>query len=258
MTTSPSPAGAAPEHAAEPVLELRDAERARIRAEVRYAMVAAEAMRPPAKAVPDKPTSDKPWPERILGMLSNGFVLLLIGSAITSFLVPQFQRAYEARARAAALRQEAFAQFLLYSNSMVQEYYAILPLTLEAEIGKETYIKALNQISEVKLKRYDAYAKVQSLAVVFRGGDLASRSVVEAALEDYAVRVNQASAAIDDWLRGLYCTPVKREASPCARFDPLFDSYQSFVGVKATVLDVVNQRSEQVAATMVANIQASR
>lgn len=251
MTDSPSRAGAEPAS----VPELSDAERARLRAEMRYAMLAAEEMR---GGDATKPAPPKPWPERLLGMLSNGFVLLVIGSAITSFLVPQFQRAYEARTRAAALRQEAFAQFLLYSNSMVQEYYAILPLTLEPEIGKDAYVKAMNQISEIKLRRYDAYAKVQALAVVFRGGDLRAPSVVEAALEDYAVRVNQASEAIDDWLRGLYCTPVKREASPCARFDPLFDAYQAFLAVKATVLDVVNQRSEAVAATMVANIQASR
>lgn len=100
--------------------DLSDAKRARIRAEMRYAMAAAEALRPT-----DRPAPPKPWPERVLGMLSNGFVLLVIGSAITSFLVPQFQRSYEARTRAATLRQEAFAQFLLYSNSMVQEYYAI-------------------------------------------------------------------------------------------------------------------------------------
>lgn len=240
--------------ASEAAAELSDAERSRIRAEMRHAMIAAEAMRP----APDKPTPDKPWPERLLGLLSNGFVLLLIGSAITSFLVPQFQRAYEARTRAAAQRQEVFAQFLLYSNSMLQEYYAVLPLTLEPELDKDAYVKALQAISEIKLKRYDAYAKVQALAVVFRGDDLAARSAVEAAIEDYAVRVNQASAAIDDWLRGLYCTPVKRADSPCARFDPLFDGHRAFGAVQATVLDIVNQRSDQVAATIAAHFQVSR
>ncbi len=57
MTDSPSPSDAVP--------ELSDGERARLRAEVRYAMLAAQEMRPR-----DKP---KGLPERILGLLKVSF-----------------------------------------------------------------------------------------------------------------------------------------------------------------------------------------
>ena len=59
-------------------------ERIRIRAEMRYAMLAAQETHPTEKP---KRALDK-----ALGYLSNGFVLLVLGSIITSALVPHFQR----------------------------------------------------------------------------------------------------------------------------------------------------------------------
>ena len=136
---------------------LSEDERARIRAEMRYAaLIVQEA----GQAKKPKHALDK-----VLGYLSNGFVLLLLGSIITSALVPHFQREYERRARQSALMQECLSQFLVYSNSIWQEYYTILPVTLETEINKEEYVRLMNDISQIKLKRYDAYAKVQALAM---------------------------------------------------------------------------------------------
>src|SRR5687767_1466493 len=136
--------------------ELPDLERARIRSEMQYAMlVAGEARRPPEKKTPA---------DKVLAYLSNGFVLLLVGSLITSVLVPYFQREYESRSRQTALRQECLTQFLLYGNSIWQEYYAILPATLLADLEKDEYLKYKNAISDIKLKRYDAYARVLALA----------------------------------------------------------------------------------------------
>jgi hypothetical protein len=87
--------------ASEPLTELAESERVRIRAEMRYAMLAASEARSGAL-------------ERTLGYLSNGFVLLLLGSLITVGLVPHFQRAYETRIQRANLMQECLSQFLLY------------------------------------------------------------------------------------------------------------------------------------------------
>lgn len=177
--------------------ELSEEEQSHIRAEMRYAMLATQEG---ARAV-EKPKSGI---DKMLGYLSNGFILLIIGAIITSGLVPYFQRKYENRKQQYGLMQECFAQFLLYSNSIWQEYYAILPLTQEVEINKDEYLRYTKEIAQIKLRRYDAYAKVQALSVVFRRGTDSKSNPVETALKTYAVRLNIASAAIDKWLTGLY------------------------------------------------------
>jgi hypothetical protein len=106
--------------------------------------------------------------DRLLSYLSHGFVLLLAGSLITSLRVPRFQRVFEQKNKELLLMQECFSQFLLYANSIWQEYYLVFPLVLQPEINQEDYIKHLQEISTIKLKRYDAFEKVQSLAIIFR------------------------------------------------------------------------------------------
>lgn len=227
--------------------ELSDAERNRIRAEVRYALVAAREARPPEP--PKTPLA------RLLGYLSNGFVLLLVGSLITSVLVPYFQRHYDSRTKQAALMQDCLAQFLLYSNSLWQEYYAVMPLTQRVEIDEATYLQYLNKVAEIKLKRYDAYAKVQALQVVFQtqaGPD--ATATIGAALRQYAIDLNTASAAVDHWLTGLYCTPTNRPRSPCASFDPGFDAYGEHLQIKALVVEIGNKGTDDVAAMIVRRI----
>jgi hypothetical protein len=224
-------------------VELSEAEKARIRAEMRYALGIAAAARPadPAKGLFDK----------ALAYLSNGFVLLLIGSLVTSFLVPQFQRSYEARTRRASLMQECFTQFLLYSNSIWQEYYAVLPLTQQTDLVRDEYLKYVAQMADIKLKRYDAFAKVQALALAFRDQDTSASSEVEAALHRYAVQLNAASAEIDKWLTGMYCTPTTRDASPCATFDPAFDAFGEHLKIKALVVQIGNEKTDDVAGLIV-------
>jgi hypothetical protein len=223
--------------------ELSDAERARIRAEMRYAMVAASEARPTTPA--------KPLVDRILGYFSHGFVLLVIGSLITSGLVPYFQRSYESRTQRTALMRECFSQFLLYGNSIWQEYYAVLPLTQETDLSKEDYLKYLARIAEIKLKRYESYAKVQALALAYRNPGGSAASEVETALHRYAVLLNTVSADIDTWLTGLYCTPTVREASPCSSFDATFDAFQEHLKIKARIVEVGNVTTEDVAGLMV-------
>jgi hypothetical protein len=152
------------------------------------------------------PETPKTSVQKVFGFLSNGFILLLVGSLITSVFVPWFQRGYERRVQRSTLMQDCLTQFLLYSNSTWQEYYSILPLTLQPEISKDEYLQHINEISSIKLKRFDAYARVQALALVFREPKAKERSPVETALNDYAKSVNAVSEAIDTWLRNLYCT----------------------------------------------------
>ena len=227
---------------------LSENERMRIRTEMRYAMVAAQEAR----------QSEKPKHglDKVLGYLSNGFVLLLLGSIITSVLVPHFQRNYERRARQSALMQECLSQFLVYSNSIWQEYYTILPVALEAELNKEAYVRLINHISQIKLKRYDAYAKVQALSIVFRISKDNQKSPIEQALHNYAVSVNTVSQKIDEWLGDLYCTPMRRTKSPCATFNPAFDAYAGYEKIKKLVLEVGNERAQQVTELMVKQIKS--
>lgn len=227
--------------------DLSEEEKTRIRAEVRYAVIAAKEAHPAEKS--------KSVIEQVLAYLSNGFVILLIGSLITSWLVPRFQREYEARKQQAVLMQDCLAQFLLYSNSIWQEYYAILPLTQKVEIHQDEYIQYMKEIAQIKLKRYDAFAKVQSLAIVFRDGTKRDGAAsVESSLKSYAIRLNNASTAIDKWLTNLYCTPTKREHSPCASFDPAFDSFNEYTKIKNLVVEIGNQDSENVETLMVRRI----
>jgi hypothetical protein len=215
---------------------------------MRYAILAAQEARPPEKP--------KRRLDQVLGYLNNGFVLLLLGSLITSALVPHFQREYERRTKRSALMQECLSQFLLYSNSIWQEYYTILPLTLEGEIGKDEYVRAMNEISQIKLKRYDAYAKTLALALVFRGRERTQASRVEKALNDYAVLVNSASQAVDTWVRNLYCVPIQRSKSPCASFDATFDSYVAYENIQRLILQIGNERTQDVAELMVEEIKS--
>jgi hypothetical protein len=227
--------------------ELTETERTKIRAEVRYALIAAREARP---AEPSKT-----WLARALAYLSNGFVLLLFGSLISSVLVPDFQRRYENRKQQVALMQDCLAQFLLYSNSLWQEYYAVLPLTQKIEIDETTYLQYVSKIADIKLKRYDAYAKVQSLSVVFKDNEEATDTPsLEKELKSYAIKLNSASASIDKWLTGLYCTPTNRDHSPCASFDPTFDAYDEHSKIKAYVVGIGNEGTDEVAAMIVRRI----
>lgn len=227
--------------------ELTEAERARIRAEVRYALIAAR------EARPGEPPKTRL--ARALAYLSNGFVLLLVGSLITSVLVPDFQRRYENRRQQVALMQDCLAQFLLYSNSLWQEYYAVLPLTQRVEIDEATYLQYVGKIAEIKLKRYDAYAKVLALSVVFQDkAEATAAPSIDTALKSYAVSLNSASASIDKWLTGLYCTPTNRDHSPCATFDPTFDAYDEHAKIKDYVVDIGNKGTDDVAAMIVRRI----
>ncbi|MCK5347617.1 MAG: hypothetical protein KAR20_29615, partial [Candidatus Heimdallarchaeota archaeon] len=152
------------------------------------------------------------------------------------------------------LMQECLSQFLLYSNSIWKEYYTILPLTQEVEINKDEYLKYLNKISEIKLKRYNSFAKVEALSIVFREDACNKPSFEEEAIRNYAKRLNTASAAINKWLTALNCTPTEREYSPCASFDPTFDAFSEYKKIQDLVIKIGNEEGDEVAAQVVKRI----
>lgn len=225
---------------------LSEDERIRIRQEMRYAMLVLKETHPVEK--------QRSFIAKVLGYLNNGFILLLLGSLITSVLVPRFQREYERRMRQSASMQECLSQFLVYSNSVQEEYYRILPVTLEVDIDKDTYTHLLNDISTIKLKRYNAYAKVAALAIVFRRDKIYEKSAVENALHDYAVNVNVISSQIDNWLRDLYCTPTERSKSPCLNPDLFFNPRAEYLKIKKFSEELGNERLERVTELMAKQI----
>ena len=131
----------------------------------------------------------------------------------------------------------------------------MLPLTQRVEVDEVVYLQYIGKIAEIKLRRYDAYAKVLALSVVFQSRtQSAAEPAVDAAIKRYAVDLNSASAAIDRWLTGLYCTPTTRVRSPCAQFDPRFDAYDEHGKIKNLVVDLGNQGADDVAAMIVRRI----
>jgi len=160
-------------------------------------------MAEPDGSLASAPQPPKPGYQRVLGVLSNGFVLLLFGSLITSVLVPHYQRLYEDRRQRSETRKECLRQFFLASNLIWQEYFLLAPVTQKATLSADEYSKLLGEINAVRVKRYDAFATVEALAVAYR--DQGDDTAVEAAIHKFAVRVNQISHQIDTWIRSMRC-----------------------------------------------------
>jgi hypothetical protein len=229
-------------------VELSESERGRIRAEMRYALLAAR------ESVPDEKAKSRF--AFLTGLTGNGFVLLLAGSLITYYLVPHFQRIYENHQQQSNSMHECLQQFLLYGNSIWEEFFTILPLTQESEIGKDQYTSHLNEIAKIKLTRYNSLVKVKSLALVFRQNSGNSDTAIDSALSAFALQLDSVSHAIDNWIIQLYCTPTSSGASPCATFDATFDPFAEYNKIKDIVTRVGNDRSNEVAGLMVKRINS--
>jgi hypothetical protein len=141
---------------------------------------------------------------RVLKFLSSGLGLLIIGTALTSVLIPAYQKAAEQRQAERQIMRDCLAEFLQYEVSIWSEYYAVFPLVHESEIDREEYDAYTAKISEIKLDRYRAYGKVKATAIAFRG-DSSESSVIEDEIHSFAVLLNQTSEKIDRWIGDLYC-----------------------------------------------------
>lgn len=199
---------------------LSDMQKKAIREEVIFALSAFEHEK-------EKPIN-KSKLDNVLSFLSNGFVLLIIGTLITSILVPIYQNQQKAAVQILNLKRETFSQFLLYTNSIWKEYYLMFPLVHESDVNKEHYNYYLNEISKVKLERYNAYSKIRGVAISFRGKNSTQKSEVEKQIEEYAIELNQLSKRIDQWLKYLYC-----RSTNCINTDvpKNFTSYGAFLNL---------------------------
>lgn len=218
---------------------------------------------PPAEKVDAGSASSKETsPSRLngaLAVLSNGFVLLIMGSLITAFLVPMYQQHTGARQTQLKLMEEAHRDFLQYENSIWEEYYAIFPLLHERSISKETYIEYTRELTDLKLGRYRLYATLRSLAVAFEpatadlGGDKPARSEVERAVENYAVRINSLSAKIAEFVGSLYCGDTECWSADYS-YRTQGDRLELFNEITREMQDTV-ALGEKVAAAMVRQIK---
>lgn len=231
---------------------LGDEERRRLRAEARLLVLAANEAKPPE--VP------KSRMERLLGYLSNGFVLLLLGSVITSVLVPWFQRGIERRKEQVALVQECLSHFFVYSNSLRLEMNTLVPLTQKSHIDEQTYLHHLQQIATLQQKRSDAIAKARALAAVFDIDDRHSGGgALGKELDGFTRSLDQTGKAVEQWLHGLYCTPDDRkppvdDKPKCAEFDLAFDAHAAYLRLEAQVAEVSGARAQSIADGIAARI----
>lgn len=226
---------------------LGDEERRRLRAEARLLVLAASEAKPPE--------APKSRVEKLFGYLSNGFVLLLFGSVITSVLVPEFQRRVEHRKEQVALVQECLSHFFVYSNSLRLELSTLVPLTQKGGIDEKTYLHHLQQIATLQQKRSDAIARARALAAVFDIDDGRTNDAsLTAMLDEFTVSLERGGKEVERWLHGLYCTPGKQRPSPCADFDLAFDPHTAYLGLEAMVAGVLDEKAPAVAAQIAGRI----
>lgn len=226
--------------------DLRNQVRKLVEEEVRHALFQQRAK--------NEATSHESPVERVLGWLSNGFVLLIFGSLITYLLVPRFQRQYESRLARTQLVKDCLSQFLMYANTSWKEYYAVVPLMLDSGLTKEQYIQALQDTMKIKLARYDAFARLEALCVAFRTPGNTEQSTIEKALQQYAVRLNTISNAIDSWLRNMYCLKASCIDTTRGSIDVGFEPYGSFLKVQ-DLLDDSLGREQTVAELFVGEMR---
>jgi hypothetical protein len=153
------------------VLSDEEADKSRIRTELRY-ITEYLAVQASSSARQEK-TRLSDYIERMLGVISNGFVLLIAGSIITSCLVPHFQKETEKRTERALAIQDCFTQFLQYSLSRYEEMMAVSSLGRTSAIEGAEYDSYMQKLSEIRLKRYVAWIAGFGVAGIAGGTGIA-------------------------------------------------------------------------------------
>jgi hypothetical protein len=178
----------------EPDFNLSEEEKARIRAEVRYAASVAKEVRPPEKT--------KSAIDNVVSFLSSGIVLLLVGSFLTGLVVPGIQQRAEIRKQKAELLNKLVEQFLVYGNTVAQEYFTVVPLTQESKINKKQFDDYTQKIFQIQLKQYDALAKVSALATNF--DDVSDGRNLSDEISNYSQKVEEVSKQFNSLIIRLY------------------------------------------------------
>jgi hypothetical protein len=260
----------------EPDVNLSEEEKARIRAEVRYAVIAAKEARPPEK--------NKSVIGKVLAFFSSGIVLLIVGSFVTSWLVPSIQKQAEIRKEQSELLNKLLEGFILYSNTLQKELYELIPLTQENEMSREQFAAYTKKINDIRLKRIDAYARLNAIAINI-DDDNASLSDyktkitseqqsdqpefkcnldngknneekvfnLQTAIENYSRKLETKSDCITRWLYAFYCKNLQNRCSstetmknPTEDYDKMVKSFESVENAdKSIVLSLIKTKIKQ-------------
>ena len=188
-----------------------------------------------------------------VGVLSNPFLLLVLGSAITYFLVPRFQHNYEERSSRVGARKECLSQFLLYSNLRWQEFYLTVPLVVEAKLDINSYKDALQKLSAIRIQRYDAFAKVRALALSFRQSPNQPNTYIEETLVQYAKDIDNISNEIARWLKDFHCLTYQCIGEE--QTNPYFDPHASFNALEVRMVELL-KKDDDVARVLANSIVA--
>jgi hypothetical protein len=227
--------------------QLSEKEKDQIRKEIRYALTVLQEERSGSKS--------KTFTDKLLGVLSNGFILLVVGSIVTYFLVPHFQRQYEDRKQQVALMRDCLTEFLLYTNSIWEEYHTLIPLVEVSNLNRSEYNAYLKNLSDVRLKRYNAFARVEALTTAFRELGSQEESDVEKAVTDYAGQSQEISKEMRSWLLNVYCLYNDCASTPDAPVHKDFHPHTAFVKLGNRINDLV-QEERLVAQLMVSRIKS--
>jgi hypothetical protein len=247
-----------------PDVDLSEEEKARIRAEVGYAIAVTQLTRPPEQS---KTTLEK--------IVSNSAFYLIVGSlltALTSIVTLSFSQKMQQNAenekQQIELSRQLFQNFVLYSNTLWKELYAVEIPTRE-KLSQEQFFALKKKIHDIQLGRRDAYAKILVIANTI--GDDSSQAMpkylpstqkqettpgqeskkfkcildsennkasnLQTAIENYSRKLETKSQCITRWLDALYCkeredggnncSAKETMTNPDSAYNEMVDSFKS-------------------------------
>ena len=178
----------------EPDVNLSEEEKARIRAEVRYAIIAAKEARPPEQS---KTTLEK--------IFSSSVFSLLLGAVLatgTGIISQKIQQDTENKNQQTKLSGELIEHFNLYSDTLDEEYMTVLNLGVKNKLTDKEYYDYLQKLMKITLQRNNEYAKIQTLAYLTDNKQIsdAEKNLYSA----YTNKINKTSDKIYDDLWKLY------------------------------------------------------
>jgi len=223
----------------EPDVDLSEEEKARIRAEVRYAASVAKEALPPEQS--------KTILEKIV---NNSAFYLILGSLLTtgtSFFSQKMQQNAENEKQQIELSRQLFQNFVLYSNTLWKELYEV-EIPTRKKLSEEQFFAIKKKLHEIELGRRDAYAKILVIANTI--GDGSSQTMPEqlpgsqkqkillgqeskkfecildnknnkagnlqTAIENYSKKLEIKSQCITRWLDAFYCMDSRNSNTTCS------------------------------------------
>jgi hypothetical protein len=148
-----------------------------------------------------KPATAK---SRFIKFANSGIGVLIAGSIVTSVLVPFFQSRSEERQARRELAQKLLSAFLEYENTPWEEYHVVLPLEIAPRrLTTDRYEAVMTSILAVKLRRYDALAALDAMAIKLDGQG--HNSKIQSLVDAYATKVNTISDTLAKSVGTIYC-----------------------------------------------------